>query len=414
MDFDKDLLLREEARRGQRCMVARRAFNYLRGSTHSLDAGGVVAGVPRPTTVENPYCAHIDREDCWDNLVSAYRQRLRNILSTADMKEKMSELTSDDPIMAGFFDAITRDIQSKWPPVVVAQIQRVAAILGITFLQVVMLQMVYEMMDYCTTFTYVAEDNGVHLGRCIEWPSTELKNIVVPVHIYVNGALVAKTMHWVGNIGFFSFVSPDYALGINYRSQRHTTVAAAVRTICKHMVGFKQFDQQLRKHLQDFHLVGLAKILDGHIISTILARRLLANAVPSSEVEKVVGDARLCSEVFITLVGNTGNVCLSKITEPPFTPNHRTPEKSFLVQPPMGSIKYIIYSMNLFWWSGNAGGPDTYDAPSEPNRFQRILENKPTPTNLWTTMKALYETDDSLVVETSLMTPKAFEMQYPH
>ena len=414
MDFDKDLLLREEARRGQRCTVARRAFNYSRRPMMpSLSAGAASPDESSLATVDVPYRAHIDREDCWDNLVSAYSQRLRIILSTADMKEKMSELVSDDPTMAGFFGAISRDVQSKWHPVVVAQIQRVAAILGITFLQVVMLQLVYEMMDYCTTFAYAAEDGGVHLGRCIEWPSTELKNIVVPVHVYVNGALVAKTMHWVGNVGFFSFVRPDYALGINYRSQRHTTVAAAVRTICKHMVGFKQFDQHLRKHLQDFHLVGLAKILDGHELSTILARRLLANAVPCAHVEKIVRDAKLCSEVFVTVAGKTGTMCLSKITEPPYTSSRRALETSCLVQPPMGSMKYIIYSMNLFWWSGSAGGPDTYDAPSEPNQFQRILDKKPTPANLWARMEALYGAEDSLIVETSLMSPQSFGMQYP-
>ena len=89
MDFDKDLLLREEARRGQRCTVARRTFNYSRRPMMpSLSAGAASPDESSLATVDVPYRAHIDREDCWDNLVSAYSQRLRIILSTADMKEK--------------------------------------------------------------------------------------------------------------------------------------------------------------------------------------------------------------------------------------------------------------------------------------------------------------------------------------
>jgi len=98
------------------------------------------------------------------------------------------------------------------------EIEVVAKLLNITFVECLLFQLTYELCSACTS-SILQIDTGeyVHV-RTMDWEMSELKALTINIKV-VNGDIhLFNAVTWAGFIGIFTGYKPDrYSISLNYR-----------------------------------------------------------------------------------------------------------------------------------------------------------------------------------------------------
>lgn len=107
--------------------------------------------------------------------------------------------------------------------------------LNLSLMEVLMLQLIYETSSACTS-AILETSEGPLFFRTMDWPYEFLKSYTIGLTILKDGKKIAKTITWLGYIGYLTVahLKKKYVIAINYRRTKEinltTILNNAVRT----------------------------------------------------------------------------------------------------------------------------------------------------------------------------------------
>ncbi len=113
----------------------------------------------------------------------------------------------------------------------VDEIQSIANFTGMTFEEVLLLQICYELNSCCTSVVTKSNSDYVFF-RTMDWPFSWLNNITVDLEFIKNGKLLYKATSWVGYVGVATATVPGkYSIAMNFRLTKDRNIANIVGNV---------------------------------------------------------------------------------------------------------------------------------------------------------------------------------------
>jgi len=160
-----------------------------------------------------------------------------------------------------------------------AEIQSIATLLGLEFVQVLALQLFYEMNALCTSIVFQQAHDGAapHHYRTMDWGMLSLRNLSIHCHFYRYGIFQFEGIVFAGQVGLFTACHPTIgSVALNYRSSNTN------RTI----------------------LDALGQIFRGSFPSSYILRQAMDTGMSYDAAKQFICAAQLVSPCYITLVGH--------------------------------------------------------------------------------------------------------------
>lgn len=104
------------------------------------------------------------------------------------------------------------------------EIQSIATFIGMTFEEVLLLQICYELNSCCTSVV-TKYNNDYVFFRTMDWPLDFLNKITIDLEFIKNGNLLYKATSWVGYLGVATATVPGkYSIAMNFRLTKERTI----------------------------------------------------------------------------------------------------------------------------------------------------------------------------------------------
>lgn len=104
------------------------------------------------------------------------------------------------------------------------EIEQISMILGIPFVECLLIQLVYEANAACTSAILKSEEEYVHV-RTMDWDLNELKSITIRIKVFDKGIHVFDAITWAGFVGIFTGIKHNkYTISLNYRRNPHPNI----------------------------------------------------------------------------------------------------------------------------------------------------------------------------------------------
>jgi hypothetical protein len=144
------------------------------------------------------------------------------------------------------------------------EIESIANCLGVPLLDVVLMQVAYELFASCTSIVALP---GKHI-RTMDWAMNDLKDITIHVNFVHNGYLLANVTTWAGYVGVLTGMRPNgYSVSINFRGTSNRNLGDALWQLWKcHRwpVGYLVRDTLLKIKTYEY---ALSKLSESPLIS---------------------------------------------------------------------------------------------------------------------------------------------------
>ena len=112
------------------------------------------------------------------------------------------------------------------------ELKEIAEILNISFLECLVMNLVYEFCSACTTLITENEDSKELLMlRTMDWELPELKKITIRIKYTKNGKPFADVVTWAGSVGIFTGVNlvSNVAIALNYRRSKVPSISENIK-----------------------------------------------------------------------------------------------------------------------------------------------------------------------------------------
>lgn len=157
----------------------------------------------------NCYRIDISSPECWNTLVTDYKDRIMIVLHKIRPFYEQY-LAGANLAMSGYQLFGGRILYKK-------EIDQIATLLNITFVECLLFQLTYEAFSACTSAIVECDDIMVHV-RTMDWDLPELKDITVKINVYDKDQHLFDAITWAGFVGVFTGIKPEkYTLSLNYR-----------------------------------------------------------------------------------------------------------------------------------------------------------------------------------------------------
>jgi len=98
--------------------------------------------------------------------------------------------------------------------------------------QILALQLIYEFSSACTTGIFrIGSDE--YFFRTMDWSLDFLKEITIGLNLLKGKRQIGKVIGWLGCVGFFTGVMPDYEIAVNYRRTAPMNIPQLVMNVMK-------------------------------------------------------------------------------------------------------------------------------------------------------------------------------------
>lgn len=131
------------------------------------------------------------------------------------------------------------------------EIEYWSKIFDMSFHQVVLMQLLYEINSGCTTYISTIEGKQV-MVRTFDWPEPLLQKIIYHGEYYKNGKKIYEGISILGSVGMFTGKSStqEYSLAINYRRLNCVTLSTIFNNFCNIMKSYWPVSYLLRHCLE--------------------------------------------------------------------------------------------------------------------------------------------------------------------
>jgi len=147
--------------------------------------------------------------DRWEEIFNEFSLKIGDIRK--QLKSIIKQYGALIPISGGIFNTIDPSNIMFYD-----ELAFIADRMKMPLYQIVILQLIYEMTSACTTAIFKIGKEEYFL-RTMDWPMPFLKDITIGLNIKKGSKEISKVIGWIGCVGFFTVINPDYKIAINYR-----------------------------------------------------------------------------------------------------------------------------------------------------------------------------------------------------
>jgi hypothetical protein len=171
------------------------------------------------------YIIDVSNPKCWNELTTSYKPKILEILD--DMR----------PLFNGYVSyasaGLTLYRMTGGVIMYEKEIQEIAQILEISFIECLLFQLVYEFCSACTSAILKADGKYVHV-RTLDWELDKLKDITVQIKIVNKDKHLFDAITWAGFVGIFTGIKPDnYTIALNYRRSENPNIMTNIISLFK-------------------------------------------------------------------------------------------------------------------------------------------------------------------------------------
>lgn len=98
--------------------------------------------------------------------------------------------------------------------------------------QILALQLIYEFSSACTTGIFKIGSEEYFI-RTMDWSLDILRDITVGLRLVKGKKEIGKVIGWIGCVGFFTGIMPDYEIAINYRRTTEMNIPQLIVNILR-------------------------------------------------------------------------------------------------------------------------------------------------------------------------------------
>lgn len=116
------------------------------------------------------------------------------------------------------------------------ELAEIAEILNISFLECLIMNLVYEFCSACTTLiteSFLEDSKELLMLRTMDWDLPELKKITIRIKYTKDGKPFADVVTWAGSVGIFTGVNliSGVAIALNYRRSKNPSISENIKAV---------------------------------------------------------------------------------------------------------------------------------------------------------------------------------------
>ena len=166
------------------------------------------------------YIINLDLEEKlrWKDIIDSNKEKIEKI------KPKLVELINN---LVGNFEHILIPLVNTFYLsnliMYKEELNYLADVTGLTFTQILTLQLCYEACACCTSVITNVNEEKIFF-RTMDWPYDFLKELTIDIEFRKNDSTIFYATSWIGYVGILTATIPKkYSLAINFRSENNLT-----------------------------------------------------------------------------------------------------------------------------------------------------------------------------------------------
>ena len=367
---------------------------------------------------------NIDRHDAFDNLVTHYSPQIKYLLAThpeLSLNGVLSKLHWS--VRKVIVALLTKAMQSALNGHIVKQCTYIAEILDVTVLDVLFLNVTYDLTSLCTSVVIEDAESGYPMhARTMDWEIKELRDLTVDVDIESHGHVVSRITTWAGMVGAFTGMAGGFSISVNFRPlndlrqvmaelKTHKSFRAADKGISwtNRMLGFgpSGLRDTLVAHLNDRGADAVLLTLwrlyhqETYTVAHLVLKTLTEEKTYEDAVQRLC-NTPIISPVYFTIAGSRPGEGIIIARNP--ESRHIKGRCGARHKMRLGDSKNrVLVQPNMDWWDQMA--PDILHSKARKKFIRKHADSARSPSGLWRLMQR-YPVQNKITLYTVLMLPK--------
>lgn len=223
------------------------------------------------------YVVNLDLEEGlrWKDIIDSNKEKIDKI------KHRLLDLINN---LVGNFEYILMPLVNTfyWSNLIMykGELNYLAEQTGLTFTQILTLQLCYEACACCTSVITNVSGEKIFF-RTMDWPYDFLKELTIDIEFQKNNTTVFYATSWIGYVGILTATLPKkYSLAINFRSENNLT--------------FNKILENLKRLINMYWPTGY------------LIRYICENSLDEIDMNSQIVNCKTVSPFYLTVLNNLG------------------------------------------------------------------------------------------------------------